>query len=55
VGTGSYGRVLVVRDRETSNYCALKIFSINHVVQSRQVKSFEEEKKQIFSSLISSG
>ncbi len=38
MGTGSYGRVLVVRDRETSTHHALKIFSITHVVQSRQVK-----------------
>jgi hypothetical protein len=40
VGTGSYGRVLVVRDRDTSTFYALKIFSITHVIQSRQVKFF---------------
>ncbi|CAF2359025.1 unnamed protein product [Rotaria sp. Silwood2] len=45
VGTGSYGRVVVVRDRETSNYYALKIFTINHVVQSRQTEHVKSEKE----------
>ncbi|CAF1203857.1 unnamed protein product [Rotaria sp. Silwood1] len=45
VGTGSYGHVLIVRDRETSNYYALKIFSITHVVQSRQTEHVKSEKE----------
>ncbi|CAF1055653.1 unnamed protein product [Didymodactylos carnosus] len=45
VGTGSYGRVLLVRDRETSVYHALKIFSITHVVQSRQTEHVKSEKE----------
>ncbi|CAF1257574.1 unnamed protein product [Adineta steineri] len=45
VGTGSYGRVLVARNRETSIYYALKIFSITHVVQSRQVEHVKNEKE----------
>ncbi|CAF0811608.1 unnamed protein product [Adineta ricciae] len=45
VGTGSYGRVLVAQDRESSVYYALKIFSITHVVQSRQVEHVKSEKE----------
>ncbi|CAF0751038.1 unnamed protein product [Rotaria sordida] len=45
VGTGSYGHVVVARDRDTSNYYALKIFTINHVVQSRQTEHVKSEKE----------
>lgn len=45
VGTGSYGRVVVARDRETSSFYALKIFSISHVVQSRQTEHVKSEKE----------
>ncbi|UJR22877.1 hypothetical protein I4U23_025906 [Adineta vaga] len=44
VGTGSYGRVLLVRDRETSEFLALKVFSITHVVQLRQTEHVKNEK-----------
>ncbi|CAF1551790.1 unnamed protein product [Adineta ricciae] len=44
VGTGSYGRVLVVRDRESSAYFALKVFSITHVIQSLQTEHVKSEK-----------
>lgn len=50
VGTGSYGRVLVVRDRETSKFYALKVFSITHIVQSRQTEHVKCE-KEILSAL----
>lgn len=37
MGTGSYGRVIVTRDRETSEFYALKLLSITHVIQLKQV------------------
>ncbi|CAF3713175.1 unnamed protein product [Adineta steineri] len=44
VGTGSYGRVLVTRDRETQTYYALKLLSIKSVIVSQQTEHVKNEK-----------
>jgi len=44
VGTGTFGRVMVVREKETSIYYALKILVIDDVIRMKQVEHVKNEK-----------
>ena len=44
VGTGTFGRVLLCRDRRTSEYHALKIMNIREVIRLKQVEHVQNEK-----------
>ena len=43
-GTGTFGRVLLCRDRRTSEYHALKIMNIREVIRLKQVEHVQNEK-----------
>lgn len=43
-GTGTFGRVLLCRDRITSEYHALKIMNIREVIRLKQVEHVQNEK-----------
>lgn len=45
VGTGTFGRVLVVRDKSTKAYYALKIMSIAEVLRLKQTEHVKNEKE----------
>jgi protein kinase X len=44
VGTGTFGRVMVARHKQTKQHCALKIMSIADVVRLKQVDHVNNEK-----------
>lgn len=44
LGTGTFGRVLLCRDRITSEYHALKIMNIREVIRLKQVEHVQNEK-----------
>jgi len=43
-GTGTFGRVMAVREKETSIYYALKILVIDDVIRMKQVEHVKNEK-----------
>jgi serine/threonine protein kinase len=45
IGTGSFGRVHMVKDKKTNQYCAMKALIKAEVVQGRQVEHTVNEKK----------
>lgn len=45
VGTGTFGRVIVVRDRQTRDYYALKVMSIAEVLRLKQTDHVRNEKE----------
>jgi protein kinase X len=45
VGTGTFGRVLVVRDKSTKAYFALKVMSISEVLRLKQTEHVKNEKE----------
>ncbi|XP_067889245.1 cAMP-dependent protein kinase catalytic subunit PRKX isoform X2 [Heterodontus francisci] len=44
VGTGTFGRVLLVKDKKTREYCALKVMSIPDVIRLKQEQHVHNEK-----------
>jgi len=44
IGTGTFGRVLLVRHRETREYLALKVLPIAEVIRLKQVEHVHNEK-----------
>ncbi|XP_067841800.1 putative serine/threonine-protein kinase PRKY isoform X3 [Heptranchias perlo] len=44
VGTGTFGRVLLVKDKKTREYCALKAMSIPDVIRLKQEQHVHNEK-----------
>ncbi|XP_060583592.1 cAMP-dependent protein kinase catalytic subunit PRKX-like isoform X1 [Ruditapes philippinarum] len=50
IGTGTFGRVVLARNRETRNYFALKVMAITDVIRLRQVEHVTNE-KEILSSI----
>ena len=47
LGNGSFGRVILVKDKETQKYYALKVLEKKNVVKSRQIEHTLNEKKII--------
>lgn len=45
VGTGTFGRVILVRDVPTGKYYALKVMNISEVIKLRQVQHVNSEKE----------
>lgn len=45
VGTGTFGRVIVVRERHTKQFYALKIMSIAEVLRLKQTEHVKNEKE----------
>jgi len=45
VGTGTFGRVLLVRHRQTKEYLALKALPIAEVIRLKQVEHVHNEKE----------
>jgi len=50
IGTGTFGRVVLVRDKETKNYFALKLMAITEVIRLKQIEHVKNE-KEILSSI----
>lgn len=44
-GTGTFGRVILVRDVPTNKYYALKVMNITEVIKLRQVQHVNSEKE----------
>ncbi|KAL9901511.1 cAMP-dependent protein kinase catalytic subunit 3 [Glossina fuscipes] len=44
VGTGTFGRVCLCRDRVTNQYCAMKILAMTDVIRLKQVEHVKNEK-----------
>lgn len=44
LGTGTFGRVLLAKERRTSEYYALKIMNISEVIRLKQVEHVQNEK-----------
>jgi len=44
-GTGTFGRVVLVRHRQTKEYLALKILPISEVIRLKQVEHVHNEKE----------
>ena len=44
LGTGTFGRVCLCRERATKHYMALKILAISDVVRLKQVEHVKNEK-----------
>lgn len=45
IGTGTFGRVVLARNRETKEYFALKVMAISDVIRLRQVEHVTNEKE----------
>ncbi|KAI9503909.1 kinase-like domain-containing protein [Coemansia spiralis] len=45
VGTGSFGRVRLVRDKQTGKYYAMKVLRKSHVVRAKQVEHVNSERR----------
>ncbi|KAJ2393693.1 cAMP-dependent protein kinase catalytic subunit [Coemansia sp. RSA 2603] len=45
VGTGSFGRVRLVKHRETGKYYAMKVLKKSHVVRAKQVEHVNSERR----------
>ncbi|KAL3846793.1 hypothetical protein ACJMK2_017749 [Sinanodonta woodiana] len=50
IGTGTFGRVVLVRQKETKNYFALKVMAITEVIRLKQIEHVKNE-KEILSSI----
>ncbi|XP_052783688.1 cAMP-dependent protein kinase catalytic subunit PRKX-like isoform X2 [Mya arenaria] len=50
IGTGTFGRVVLVRNRETRNYFALKVMAVTEVIRLKQIEHVKNE-KEILSSI----
>ncbi|XP_075211653.1 protein kinase, cAMP-dependent, catalytic subunit 3 isoform X1 [Lycorma delicatula] len=44
IGTGTFGRVCLCREKSTSSYAAMKILAINDVIRLKQVEHVKNEK-----------
>jgi len=44
VGTGTFGRVILVRHRQTKEYLALKVLPISEIIRLKQVEHVHNEK-----------
>lgn len=44
LGTGTFGRVLLAKDRHGSEFYALKIMTISEVIRLKQVEHVQNEK-----------
>jgi len=44
-GTGTFGRVVLARNRETRNYFALKVMAITEVIRLKQIEHVKNEKE----------
>ena len=49
LGTGTFGRVILVRDTPTDKYYALKVMNISEVLRLRQVQHVNSEKEILVS------
>ena len=45
IGTGTFGRVILVRDVPSGKYYALKVMNISEVIRLRQVQHVNSEKE----------
>ena len=45
LGTGTFGRVILVRDVPSAKYYALKVMNISEVIKLRQVQHVNSEKE----------
>ena len=44
-GTGTFGRVVLVRSKETKEYLALKVMAITEVIRLKQIEHVKNEKE----------
>ena len=49
LGTGTFGRVVLVKDKGSSDYMALKVMNIGEVVRLKQVQHVQNEKSILMS------
>ncbi|KAH3808354.1 cAMP-dependent protein kinase catalytic subunit PRKX-like isoform X2 [Dreissena polymorpha] len=45
IGTGTFGRVVLVRNNDTRNYFALKVMAITEVIRLKQIEHVKNEKE----------
>ena len=45
IGTGTFGRVVLVRSKETKEYLALKVMAITEVIRLKQIEHVKNEKE----------
>ena len=45
LGTGTFGRVVLVRSKESKEYLALKVMAITEVIRLKQIEHVKNEKE----------